>query len=127
MFALTRTTMIVAAMTASVFATPAAFGTFEEPPIEPVPPLVNIEGITQNAAIDDADINTQVNSATITQNAENEAEIEADKKSKVKDNVLTAASVQTATVTQSNVNSDNDVNVIDQDLIELLINLGLLE
>ncbi len=43
----------------------------------------------------------------------------------MKDNVLIAASEQTATVTQSNTNSDDDVNVIDQGLIDVLVDLGL--
>ncbi len=68
-----------------------------------------------------------MNSAEVTQTANSEAKIDAGKESKVKDNVLAAASVQTATVEQSNTNSDDDVNVIDQGLIEILINLGLLE
>ncbi len=122
MFTLTRTTMIVAAMTASVFATPAAFGTILEPPA-----LIDIEGVTQNAGINDADTNVQANSAEVNQNAENDAKIDAGKKSTVKDNVLTALSVQSATVTQSNTNSDADVNVIDQGLIDVLVDLGLLQ
>ncbi len=113
MFALTRTTMIVAAMTASVFATPAAFGQ-----------LIDLSLIEQTAGIDDSDTNVQVNSAEVNQNAENDAKIDAGKKSTVKANVLAAASVQTATVTQSNTNSDDDVNVIDQGLVDILVDLG---
>ncbi len=74
--------MLVAAMTASVFATPAAFGQ-----------LVNIDDMTQTAGIDGSHTNTQVKSAIITLNADNEAEIGAGKYSKVKDNTLTAVSV----------------------------------
>ncbi len=39
----------------------------------------------------------------------------------VKDSTLTATSIQSATITQNNTNSDDDVNVIDQGLIEIII------
>ncbi len=39
----------------------------------------------------------------------------------MKDNILTSASSQSTTVTQSNTNSDNDVNVITQRLISAVI------
>ncbi len=126
MIMLTRTTMIVAAMTASLFATPAVFAS--NGPI-PTPSLIDITGVNQTAGIDDADTNVQVNAAEVNQQASNTASIDAGKKSTVKDNVLTALSVQSATVEQSNTNSDDDVNVIDQGLVEaeILIELGLLD
>ncbi len=113
----TRTTALIVAMATSLLAAPAAFAQ----------PLIGINLVNQTAGIDDSDTNVQVNSATVNQQASNTASIDTGKKSTVKDNVLTAASVQTATLDQSNTNSDDDVNVIDQGLIEILIELGILE
>ncbi len=86
--------------------------------------MIDSSLINQTAGIDDSDTITQVNSATVNQYADNTASIDADKKSKVKDNILTAASVQDATVDRSNTNSDDDINVIQQLPVRLNIALG---
>ncbi len=57
MVMLTRTTALILAMTASIIATPAAFGY----------PMIGVDPITQNGGISYADTDTKTNSAILTQ------------------------------------------------------------
>lgn len=115
-------TMIVAAMAASMFVLARVFG-----PAKANPAHTDSGEITQNPGINDADSNTYANVAKLTQTAENGAKKDTGKTSEVENNVITAASVQTATVTQyDTTNIDDDINVIDQDQVEILVRLGLL-
>jgi hypothetical protein len=67
-------------------------------------------------------IHTQLNIVTLTQTDDNVVSIYSGKHSKVKDNVVVTTLTPTATVTQSNVESQDYVNIISQqEILDKLI------